>query len=124
MTNFINTEYVDYQLEDKINQRATQIDFTWDQKKYLQALTFELRLDPNSINESFLDKTRTACQLWDVDLRSQHITSHRKFVGPVIVYAKKLIAPVIKFFLKDFIRQQKDFNAAILALVIEGKNKK
>ncbi len=122
MTTFLNTQYSNYNLEDKLQTRISQIDYTWDQKKYLEALTFELTLNSSEISEQFLDKLRTACQLWDVDLRNQQITSHRKLIGPVIVSMKKVIAPVIKFFLKDFIRQQKDFNAAILALMIESKN--
>ncbi len=124
MTTFLNTTYSNFQLESKIQNRISQIEYTWDQKKYLEALTFELKLNSSEITAPFLDKLRTACQLWDVDLRNQQITSHRKIIGPIIVSLKKLIAPIIKFFLKDFIRQQKDFNAAILALMIESKNSK
>ena len=123
MTDFINKTFVDYQLEQSIASRLAEVEWTTDQQKYMQALTFDLRITSTDVSNQFLDKLRTACQLWDVDLRIQNISSHRKVIGPVIVAAKKAIAPMIKFFLKDFIRQQKDFNAAILALIIESKNK-
>lgn len=81
-----------------------------------------------AIPDSQLEKLRRLCQLWDVDVVLTHISSHRPFLGPVIVFGKKLLLPILKLLLKDTLRQQRDFNAAALALLAElctegGKSK-
>lgn len=95
--------------------------------KYLQQLDLSIVKSDLDISDLLLERLRLNCQLFDVELRPREITSHRKFVGPVIVAVKKLIFPVIKFFLKDFIRQQKDFNASLIAtlgqIAVEKKQK-
>lgn len=63
-----------------------------------------------------LESLRRLCQLWEVDIRVSEITSHRKMIGPLIVRAKKILFPVVKFFLKDLIREQRDFNASVIQL--------
>lgn len=69
-----------------------------------------------------LEKLRTLCQLWDVDIKAVKITSHRPVIGPIIVAFKKALQPIIKILLKDFIRQQKDFNAATISLLADLSN--
>lgn len=69
-----------------------------------------------------LEKLRRLCQLWEVDIRASEITSHRKFIGPIIVSFKKLLFPLIRFVLKDFIREQRDFNAQVISFVAELAN--
>ena len=66
-----------------------------------------------------LEKLRRLCQLWEVDIRVGEITSHRKFIGPIIVQVKKILFPIIRFILKDLIREQRDFNAASIQLFAE-----
>ncbi len=46
-------------------------------------------------------------------------TSHRKYAGPVIVAAKKLIYPILRAFFKDTLHQQRSFNAGSIALMAE-----
>jgi hypothetical protein len=72
-----------------------------------------------SVDAVALEKLRRLCQLWEVDLHVGDISSHRKWIGPVIVQMKKLLFPVIRFFMKDFIREQRDFNAATIQLLAE-----
>lgn len=66
-----------------------------------------------------LEKLRRMCQIWDVDIRLTHLSSHRPWLGPLIVMAKKLVLPFLKLFLRDTLRQQRDFNAASLALMVD-----
>ena len=66
-----------------------------------------------------LEKLRRLCQLWEVDIRVGEITSHRKIIGPIIVQVKKILFPIIRFILKDLIREQRDFNAASIQLFAE-----
>ena len=78
----------------------------------------KLDLIPKNLNVSDerLEKLRRLCQLWEVDIHLGEIRSHRKFIGPIIVGLKKLLFPVIRFMLKDLIREQRDFNAAAIIL--------
>jgi hypothetical protein len=76
------------------------------------------------VDALILERLRHMASLWDVDFRAQNITSHRKFAGPIIVAFKKALFPLIRFVLKDFIRQQRDFNASTIRLVGLLSNKK
>ena len=92
-----------------------------------QAITFQdvqniknrqLDLIPKDleISSERLEKLRRLCQLWEVDIHMGELKSHRKIIGRVIVGIKKLIFPIIRFMLKDLIREQRDFNAASIRL--------
>jgi hypothetical protein len=77
-------------------------------------------LDPRArLSEARLEQVRTLCRLWEVDLRATAITSHRPLIGPCIVAAKKLLVPFIRLVLGNTLRQQREFNAATLALLID-----
>ena len=72
-----------------------------------------------NIPDSQLEKLRRLCQVWDVDVRLTHLSSHRRYIGPLIVFFKRATLPVLRLLLKDTLRQQRDFNAAALALLSE-----
>lgn len=66
-----------------------------------------------------LEALRRLCQIWDVDLKQPAITSHRKFIGPIIVAAKRIVFPILRTFMRDTLRQQRDFNAQAIALLMQ-----
>lgn len=73
-----------------------------------------------SISPERLEKLRRLCQLWEVDLKPPStITSHRRFIGPVIVALKRAAYPVLRFFMRETLRKQRDFNAAVVAYLTE-----
>ncbi|MCI5065081.1 hypothetical protein MRY87_05105 [bacterium] len=76
------------------------------------------------VSQELLERLRNAAQIWDVSLKPQTITSHRPVVGPLIVAAKRLVFPIIALFLKDTLRQQRDFNAAVLRCLVEISGEK
>lgn len=82
---------------------------------------FKLALLPSStkLTEERLEKIRRLSHLWEVDIKISNITSHRPIVGPFIVAAKKILLPFIRLALADMIRQQREFNAEALGLVME-----
>ena len=94
-------------------------EFSWDEVAYVSAVSMKAGNSSLAVTDEQLEKIRRACQLWDVDIRMRDISSHRPFVGPIIVAAKKALYPILQAFLKDFIRQQRSFNAAALALIID-----
>ena len=92
--------------------RLTTQDVENIQSRQMDVIPKSLSLDPIR-----LEKLRRLCQLWEVDIRIGEITSHRKYIGPVIVKAKQLMFPVMRFMLKDLIREQRDFNSASIQLM-------
>ena len=72
-----------------------------------------------AVSDERLEKLRRLCQLWAVDLTPAKISSHRKFIGAIIVAAKRAIYPFLKVLLKDSFAQQRDFNAAAIALLTD-----
>ncbi|MHB1393078.1 MAG: FkbM family methyltransferase [Clostridia bacterium] len=43
----------------------------------------------------------------------RHITSHRKFIGPIIVFYKKVARKLLKFYIEPIAFQQTEFNNAV-----------
>ena len=77
-----------------------------------------------SIDPAHLERLKNLCQLWDVQVRETTVSSHRKFIGPVIVFVKKIVIRLVRLVLKDSMRQQRDFNAGVIALLSEVCSKK
>lgn len=95
--------------QDVLNIRNRPLDF----------LSKNLELSPER-----LEMMRRLCQLWDVDVRPAMITSHRKIIGPIVVRMKKLLFPLVRFFLKDLIREQRAFNAAVITIISDICNER
>lgn len=101
----------------EVQRKITAGDYTADEVYYVSRVNLAVCKGDLSISAERLEKLRRMCQLWDIDLKPREITSHRRFVGPLIVFIKQRTFPILRFFLRDLIRQQKDFNAAAIALV-------
>lgn len=104
-------------LTERVKARIAKGDYSENDCKVIQQMRMSVVHGELPIDDYALEKLRHMCQLWDVDLRPRAITSHRKFIGPIIVASKKIFFPIIKIFLKDFIRQQRDFNAATIRMM-------
>lgn len=111
-------------LESRVAQRISAGAYSIDNVKYIAKMHLWLCTSTLSVSDETLEKLRRLCQLWDVDVRVREISSHRKFVGPVIVAVKKILFPIVRVLLKDFIRQQRSFNAAAIAVLADVANRK
>jgi hypothetical protein len=119
-----SAEFDEYQgiaesIEQDMQARMDSSEYTADEAYYVSHVDLTLCKKELRLSDERLEKLRQLCQLWDIDLRHKEITSHRKFVGPVIVFAKKRIYPLFRFFLKDLIHQQQRFNATAIALIAD-----
>lgn len=106
-------------LSSRVGQRQAKGSYSAEDVKYIAALNLKAVKGDLKVSDEVLEKMRRLCQIWDVDLKAKPISSHRKFVGPVIVAAKKMMFPIIRIFLKDFLRQQRQFNAGCISLLAE-----
>ena len=105
-------------LKARLDRKVRADEVNLDEIRRVEKLTF-LPAGKIELGGESLDKLRRLCQLWDIDLRCQGISSHRPLIGPLIVAIKKLLYPVLKVFLKDTLQQQRDFNAAAVSLLAD-----
>lgn len=105
------------ELEGRVASRLAAKSFREDEIEWVSKANFAPVQGPLQVSEAELNILRRLCQAWEVELRPGKITSHRPVVGPIIVAFKKLLFPVVHVFLKDLVRQQRDFNSSAIALM-------
>ena len=64
-----------------------------------------------------MELLRGLCQIYSAGIRSEKITSHRKLIGPVIVFMKKGIFRVVSALLGPTFQLQRDFNAGVIRIL-------
>jgi len=110
--------------EDGVAQKLAASIYTPDEMERIRRLDASLVDEEIGLDEVALGKLRRLCQIWDVDIRVTHISSHRPIIGPVIVFCKRLFLPILRFLLKDSLRQQRDFNATAISLLADIASKR
>ncbi len=101
----------------RIQDRLAKRQFRQDEIDYVKSASCAPIQGELRVSESELNILRRLCQAWDIELRPAKITSHRPLIGPVIVGVKRLLFPLVQVFLKDLVRQQRDFNSSAIALM-------
>lgn len=104
-------------------QRRTDKGYTEKDVEYIRNYKQELIDKDLEIGEKDLERLRSLCKLWDVELKYSEITSHRPLIGPLIVAAKRMLFPVLKVLLKDSFKQQREFNAQTISMLTEMLNR-
>jgi len=66
-----------------------------------------------------LEGLRQMAQASDVRLTPPVISSHRPYIGPLIVGAKKILFRILDVLLREQLRRQRDFNARTLETLIK-----
>ena len=106
-------------LRQRVEQRIAAGEYLPDTIQYFNEVSFRAVPGELTVSDKRLEQLQKLCQLWDVRLRPKEISSHRKFLGPLIVAAKRVVYPVLSAFLKESFYQQRSFNAAALAMLAE-----
>lgn len=107
-------------VEDRLRGRLERKEFATADVEYVSNI--RLRLGPGNpleIGPERLDRIRRLCQLWETDIKIGQITSHRKFVGPVIVAVKRALMPVLKALMGETLKRQREFNAEVIHLLAQ-----
>jgi hypothetical protein len=71
------------------------------------------------LSEARLNAIRQLCQLWQLEVSPIKITSHRRVIGPIIVFIKKLLYPILSSLLSNTLKKQSNFNAQAIILLTE-----
>jgi hypothetical protein len=105
-------------LQQRTFERMAARAFSDHDVAYIKALSIGTAKKEIQLSADQLEKLRQACQLWDIALHPRQIESHRPFIGFFIVKAKRLVFRLLQVLLKDLIRQQRAFNAAVISSLI------
>lgn len=64
-----------------------------------------------------LELLRGLCQIYSAGILAERITSHRRVVGPVIVFFKKILFRIVAALLGPSFTSQRYFNAGVIRLL-------
>lgn len=99
--------------------RVSSKEYSEDDIKYIAKLSFLPSLTGGEISDERLRQLKRLSECWDVELRLGEITSHRRFIGPIIVGVKKLLFPMLKSMLSETMKQQRRFNAEVISVLTD-----
>jgi hypothetical protein len=85
---------------------------------YLQAHSLPILNGTMAARGRSLELLRQLATYWDVQIATPTISSHRKVIGPAIVFCKKIAFRIISILLKEQVQRQRDFNAKTVELMI------
>jgi hypothetical protein len=88
-----------------------------DEQSRVARLSTALTSDSFVASPERLELLRGLCQIYSAGIRAEKISSHRKFIGPLIVHAKKVVFRVISVLLGPTFSFQRDFNAGVIRLL-------
>ena len=103
------------ELERRVEEKISAGKFNRDNIEYIEKLDRSAISCELEVSDQSLERLRRLCELWDVDLKTFGISSHRPLIGPFIVAMKTMLFPILRAFLKDFIAQQRTFNAEVIS---------
>lgn len=113
--------HLQLKLEDKIAGRmpigVINGAPTPDEITYVSNLELSIPKAGEDLTEKEHSILRSLCRLSNVELLPFSIVSHRRFVGPVIVAAKRFIFRFLQVLLRDLVRQQRDFNVRAVDMI-------
>jgi hypothetical protein len=120
----VNDALLEGELEQKVGTAMRAGKYSQGDVAYIAGMNLNISAGRLEVSDHTLHQLRCLCQLWDVDIRPREIKSHRRLVGPIIVALKRMLYPALRVFLRDFIRQQRSFNAGVVALLGDLSNRK
>lgn len=93
-----------------------------EERRSIEALSYSVTREGFSTSPERMEVLRQLCQVYSRDVRPHAPTSHRRFIGPFIVLAKKMIFPLVNAVLGPSFQQQREFNALALTLLTDLAN--
>jgi hypothetical protein len=110
-------------LSARVQQRIQSGAFKKADCDYIKRLPARLTPGDLQLSDLQLERLRQVCQRAEVQLMPMKITSHRRWIGPIIVASKRILFSILKVLLKDTIRRQNDFNSAVISYLAASAQK-
>lgn len=106
-------------LEARLRSRIENGAFRHEDIAYISRLSLFPVSDASSISPQCLENLRRLSEIFEIKFEPQNISSHRRFFGPIIVFAKKILFRIFRTVLKDSFAQQTKFNAEVVSFVAQ-----
>ena len=106
-------------LFERIDALRAAGKFSEADQAHIAKLSFSVTRDGFIATPERVELLRRLCQIYSADIRPQAPTSHRKIIGPFIVFGKKLLQPVINAVFGPALRNQREFNANVVSLLTD-----
>ncbi len=108
---------LDDRIAGKLAAPTVQGKPTAEEVRYVTELELKIPAAGNHLNEQDHALLRALCRLSNVELLPFSISSHRRFVGPIIIKVKRLIFRFLQVLLRDVLRQQREFNMRAVEMI-------
>jgi hypothetical protein len=105
------------ELQSRTTSLVTQGNMPPDEQARVAGLSTSISRGDFVVSPERLELLRGLCHLYSAGIRAEKITSHRRFVGPVIVLVKKALFRVLSALLGPTFQFQRDFNAGVIRLL-------
>jgi hypothetical protein len=106
-------------LFEKIEALRTAGEFSETDQAHISKLSFSVTRDGFKATPERVELLQRLCQIYSADIRPQAPTSHRKIIGPFIVFGKKMLQPVVNAVFGPALRNQREFNASVVSLLTD-----
>ena len=117
---------VNYDVSEAVARRVADLraagKFSEADERHIAQLSFSVTRDGFTATPERVELLRRLCQIYSADIRPQAPTSHRKIIGPCIVFGKRMLQPVINAVFGPALRNQREFNANVVALLTDLSN--
>lgn len=116
MPPFTNDMALDARIEERLERRLADVP-NYTHLEIDTVTNLDCRLFPPGfeLSEEASKEFRTLCQTSQVTIpRPTMFSSHRKYLGPLIVFAKKLTWPLVQIHLKQTLTSMSEFNSQVV----------
>jgi len=107
------------EVEQRVRSRIQAAAYSEKDVLYMERHQLPLLQGCLEADLEVLEGLRQMAQASDVRLTPPAISSHRPYIGPVIVGVKKVLFRVLEVLLREQLRRQRDFNARTLETIIK-----
>lgn len=112
----INLAALNLEVDEALRCRVdASEEYTWTETRDIARLERTLFPKEFEVENEPLERLRVLARLYRCEIQPPHaIKSHRKFIGPFIVAAKKLLWPVINLHMEPCLDQLQEFHSHLL----------
>ena len=111
-----------HSLNEKVASLRAAGKFSEADQLHIKGLSFSVTREGFAASPERVELLRRLCQVYSADIRPPAPTSHRKIIGPFIVFGKKMLQPVVNAVLGPALRNQREFNASVISLLTDLSN--
>jgi hypothetical protein len=88
-----------------------------NEQERVASLSTAITTDSFVVSPERLELLRSLCHLYSAGIRAEKIRSHRRVIGPAIVFVKQVFFRMLSGLLGPSFRFQRDFNAGVIRLL-------